>query len=158
MIVRMISFYPQKIVIQKVITIALLTFFVLSSLAGATESVLCIDLDEMHILEQEHHPLVDCHAFSAISPGNKSHQTTLFNPREHQENYCVDIALSSYASATPLHNLIKKVPRKELPRFSASSYLPQLISTSKLAATCISFQIDDSNSPLMSLRTVVLLI
>lgn len=153
----MIFLSPQNKAIRKVITIAVLALFVMSSIAGAAESVICVGLDETHVVEQEHFPLAACHAVDASYSESKSDRAFLWGSNERHENSCVDIALNSSESSISSHSL-KRVFPKELPWDSASVRLPQSASASALSAKIIHHQAYPAASPLASLRTVVLLI
>lgn len=154
---RMILFAPQKKSVLKGITMALLVFFVMSSLAGATESVLCIDQGERHILGEEYFPLDACHALSATHSENKSYQTALAGSGEHHENSCVDVALRSQEPSILRHKLEKVTPIA-LSSVLVSSYPPWFSSSSYLNTTVTPFYKYPRILPFTSLRSVILLI
>lgn len=147
----MIFLDPRK----KIITIVLLTVFVLSSSAGAADSMFCIDQDETHIFEQEEYYSVACHAGSAAQPTNEPHHDILSVSKENHEQSCVDIAVSSYGSSIPPHNL-KKLVLKGCPLVLSSSCLPQFTLSTHREATVPHFQIYPFALPLLSLSTIVL--
>lgn len=153
----MILFIPQKKSAFKGITLALLVFFVMSSLAGATESVLCIDQGETHILREEPLPLAACHALRATHSEDKSCRTSLAGSGEHHENSCVDVALSSQEPSILRHKLDKVTP-KALSNVLVTSYPPCIASSSYVNTTVTPSYKYPRILPLTSLHSVVLLL
>ncbi len=147
---------PRKSVF-KGMTMALLAFFVVSSLAGATESVLCLDRGEMHIMGEDCH-LDPCHASGAGHSENKAFQIAFAGTGLHHENSCVDVALRLQELSILRHKLEKAAPILLSSVLVSSAYLPSFASSSCLNTAGPSFYKYSRILPLALLRPVVLLI
>ena len=153
----MIFFDSQQNALRKVIAATLLAFFVLSSLSGATESILCSSSENIHIFQQKYFSLAGCHGVPAAHPEHPAQQAILVDLDSHHDNPCVDVALGSSDSSIPTHNLKRVQPPKTppLPLFSSQ---PRLALQSDPGTVPSTFQKYPLSSPLTVLRTIVLLV
>lgn len=103
---------PQNKTIQLTTIIVSLIYLMFTSLAGATETVICIDKEKAHVLAKEDLDLRACH-FSSTDLSEKSHQPLFFlTSKETDQRSCIDIYLNSCGPSIFSHQVNKLLSKK----------------------------------------------
>jgi hypothetical protein len=150
-------FIPKNKSIERAITVAVIIFFVLASLAGAAEPVICIEQEKSHLLAQGHFYPSTSHASDAVQSVNLFPQDIYLTSGGDHKTPCVDIYLNFCDSSIP-SNQIKRLLPVRMPSFLVSEYVCASNKTSSQVSFCADFQTYHANSPLVILQTTVLLI
>ena len=153
----MTSFIPQNKKTEMTISIALLVFIVLSSLANAAAPVLCIDQEKTHVLTPGHHHQADCHPPNAAQSVNQIPPAISFTFGENHTTPCVDISFNTGDSSIPSHQTKKLLSARRI-AFLLPTFVQSLHERSSQVAFPVHSQTYPATSSLASLQTTVLLI
>lgn len=153
----MTSFISKNKNIEMAISLALLVFIALSSLADAAAPVLCIDQEKTHILAPGHHRQADCHPTEAVQAVNQCSPDIFLTFGGNHTTPCVDISFNTGDSSIPSHQTMKPLSARRL-AFSLPTSVQSLHERSSRVAFPVHSQTYPAASSLASLQTTVLLI
>jgi hypothetical protein len=145
----------RKKTVQKITAVALLAFILVASLAGTAGATLCSGQDETLILRQDHlHPMA-CHPAGTFSPTPDFSHDFLSASGENREKSCIDL---SFGSLGPVTTHLRNLLPPGLPFPLTFPWQMELAAISDPGAVARNHEMHSATSPIICLRTVVLLI
>jgi hypothetical protein len=145
----------RKKTVQKITAVALLAFILVASLAGTAGATLCSGSDETLILRQDHLHLTACHPAGTFSPTPDLRHDFFSASGENREKSCIDL---SFGSLGPVTTLLRNLLPTGLPFPLTIPWQMGLATISDPGAVAGNHEMHPATSPIICLRTVVLLI